>query len=199
MASRKEIHHEGETRRVGAVLSAALASICCLGPLVLAGLGLGGLGLTAELTKYRPLFLGITVVLLGVAFFLTSRRREGRCADGSCEFRSSSRTMKIALWVITVGVVPLATFPHHAGSLSGHAAVSANPTGERITLSVSGMTCAACATGIEKALRKVPGVQAASVSLEKKEAVVVVEPGRVQTDQLIQAVESVGPYKAPPA
>lgn len=116
MASRKEVHHEGETRRVGAVLSAALA-----------------------------------------------------------------------------------TFPHHAGSLSGHAAVSANPTGERITLSVSGMTCAACATGIEKALRKVPGVQAASVSLEKKEAVVVVEPGRVQTDQLIQAVESVGPYKAPPA
>jgi copper chaperone CopZ len=184
---------------VGAVLMASLASICCLGPLVLASLGLGGLGSSAGLIEYRPVFLGITAVLLGMAFFLTYRRREVKCADGLCEFRSGSRTMKVALWGITASVVALATFSHHGGSLSGNAQVRANPTGQQITLSIRGMTCAACATGIERALRKVPDVQSASVSLDKQEAVVVVKPGRVQTDHLIQAVESVGPFRARPA
>ncbi|MCI0409771.1 MAG: hypothetical protein L0191_14615 [Acidobacteria bacterium] len=41
----------------GAVISAGLASICCLGPLALAGAGLGSLGLAIGLAKYRPLFL----------------------------------------------------------------------------------------------------------------------------------------------
>jgi len=181
---------------VGAVVAASLASICCLGPLVLASLGLGSLGLAAGLVKYRPIFLAVTAVLLGFAFYHTYRRRELRCADGSCEFRSGSRTMKAALWVVTAGVVAVATFPHYAGSLSGEEVVSVNPEGERITLTVSGMTCAACATGIEKALRKIPGVRAASVSLEGGEAVVVVTPGQVQVDELTKAVESAGPYRA---
>lgn len=183
---------------VGAVLSASLASICCLGPLVLAGLGLGGLGLAAGLTKYRPLFLGITAVLLGVALFLTYRRREVRCADGSCKAQSGSHRMKVLLWTITAGVIILATFPHYAGVLAGSSAETARVTGEKVTLNVSGMTCAACATGIEKALRKVPGVRAASVSLENSQALIITEPGKVIPETLMKAVESAGPYKAQP-
>ena len=91
--------------------SAAVASICCLGPIVLVGLGLGGAGFAAGLTEYRPFFLGLTVVLLGTAFYLTYRKREVACADGSCEMRSGSRTMKAVLWVVTAAALGLATFP----------------------------------------------------------------------------------------
>ncbi len=44
----------------GALISASLASICCVGLLVLAALGLGGVGFAAGLVKYRPLFWGLT-------------------------------------------------------------------------------------------------------------------------------------------
>ena len=77
---------------IAALASAGLASICCIGPLALTGLGLGGLGLAAGLTQYRPLFLALTALVLAVGFHLAYRKREVPCADGSCELRSGSRT-----------------------------------------------------------------------------------------------------------
>ena len=181
---------------MGAVVAASLASICCLGPLALTGLGLGGLSLAAGLTPYRSIFLGAMSVLLATAFYLTYRRREVQCTDGSCKLQSSSKTMKAALWIITAAIVVLATFPHYPAISAGRQTAVAFATGERISLSVSGLTCAACATGIEKELRKVPGVQAASVSLQTGEALVVVEMGKVATEDLLKIIESVGPYEA---
>ena len=45
---------------------------------------------------------------------------------------------------------------------------SANPI--ELDLPVSGMTCASCAGRVERALRKVPGVQDASVNLASEQA-----------------------------
>lgn len=100
---------------LGALISASLASICCLGPLVLVGLGLGGLGLAAGLSKYRPVFLALTAIFLGAVFYLTYRKREVACADGSCQLRSGSKAMKTALWIITALAIALAMFPYWYG------------------------------------------------------------------------------------
>ena len=59
------------------------------------------------------------------------------------------------------------------------------------TLKIEGMTCAACATRLEKVLRKLPDVTAASVSLASEEAEVT--GGAV--DQVIAAVAKAG-FKA---
>src|SRR5258708_14111333 len=40
----------------GAVVSGLLASVCCIGPLLLAGLGIGGAGLLPRLAGFRPVF-----------------------------------------------------------------------------------------------------------------------------------------------
>ncbi len=180
----------------GALVSAAVASICCLGPLVLAGLGLGGLGLAAGLTRYRPFFIGLASLLLGTAFFFAYRRREVRCADGRCELRSGGRTVKAALWIIAAGVVALVTLPHYLGAPREGQVETADAGGERMTLAITGMTCPACAAGIERALKDTPGVRSATVSFEKGEAAVAYEPGKVPAQQLIDAVQSAGPYKA---
>ena len=52
----------------GAVSTALLSAACCLGPLILALLGLGGAGMALALEPYRPLFLSGTVLLLGAGF-----------------------------------------------------------------------------------------------------------------------------------
>ncbi|MDP2735877.1 MAG: cation transporter, partial [bacterium] len=80
--------------------------------------------------------------------------------------------------------------------LFGKSALPSGVQGETLTLKISGMFCSACAVGVEKSLDKVPGVQAASVNFDKEEATLVVGPGGVDRDAVLNAVKSAGPYSA---
>lgn len=66
---------------------------------------------------------------------------------------------------------------------------------EKSTLSISGMTCAACSTRVEKGLKKVDGVLKANVNLASEKATVEYIPGKTNVEQLIAAVQKTG-YKA---
>ena len=103
----------------GAIGSAIAASICCIGPLVLAVLGLGGGALLVKFAPYRPYLLAITGLFLGAAFYLTYRRPAlEECAPGAaCASPSNRKTQKIALWIVTVIVVLAAAFPYFSGVL----------------------------------------------------------------------------------
>lgn len=71
-------------------------------------------------------------------------------------------------------------------------------TEERIELSLSGMTCAACATRIEKVLSKTEGVIQANVNLASEKATVKYINGKTDVDTLIGRVKKTG-YDAKPA
>ncbi|MBI3492258.1 MAG: hypothetical protein HY047_10825, partial [Acidobacteria bacterium] len=72
---------------VGAIGAALAASACCIGPVVFSLLGASALGASAvRLEAYRPWFLGLTLVLVGAAFYSAYRPAANeRCAaDGTC-------------------------------------------------------------------------------------------------------------------
>lgn len=60
-----------------------------------------------------------------------------------------------------------------------------------IELSIDGMTCASCVARVEKALKKVPGVQQANVNLATEQAWVEADT-TVSADKLIQAIRKAG-------
>jgi Cu+-exporting ATPase len=64
----------------------------------------------------------------------------------------------------------------------------------RVQLSLEGMTCASCATRIERKLNKLEGVDA-SVNYATEQATVTYDPDRAAVDDLIHAVEAAG-YRA---
>jgi Cu+-exporting ATPase len=68
---------------------------------------------------------------------------------------------------------------------------------ECATLDVEGMTCASCASRIERGLQKFAGVKEASVNLASERASVTYDPAQVNLAQLIQKVEAIG-YQARP-
>jgi mercuric ion transport protein len=91
---------------IGAVVAATLASLCCVGPLVLAGLGIAGLGsaglAVSIFEPYRPYLMGFTVLFLGVAFFMTYRKQEDSCEEGkACAVPASLKMRKVGLWSVT--------------------------------------------------------------------------------------------------
>jgi Cu+-exporting ATPase len=65
-------------------------------------------------------------------------------------------------------------------------------TTDEIILPIEGMTCASCVRRVEKALTKVPGVDAAHVNLATEKATVSFDPTLVEIDQLRGAVEKAG-------
>lgn len=81
----------------GAVASALAASACCVGPLLFAMLGLGGAGFLVALEPYRPVFTAITVLLLGLGFYVTYRRP--KVDDCACELPRANRVGRWMLWV----------------------------------------------------------------------------------------------------
>ena len=63
---------------------------------------------------------------------------------------------------------------------------------QTVTLSVPGMTCAACPITVKKALTKVDGVQKVEVSYEKLAAVVTFDDTRTTVEALTKATENAG-------
>ncbi len=62
------------------------------------------------------------------------------------------------------------------------------------TLKIQGMTCNHCVMRVAKALKSVPGVQDAKVDLQKAQAEVSFDEGKVTPDKLSSAVVEAG-YK----
>jgi P-type Cu+ transporter len=63
---------------------------------------------------------------------------------------------------------------------------------ENITLKLRGMSCAACARGIEDAINSVPGVNECSVNFGAEQATVAYEPRKTDLPAIIAAVDAAG-------
>lgn len=63
---------------------------------------------------------------------------------------------------------------------------------QTVTLSVPGMTCAACPITVKQAISKVEGVNKTSVSYEKREAIVTFDDAKTSVQKLTQATTNAG-------
>jgi len=106
----------------GGVLGAIAASSCCILPLALFSLGIGGawIGNLAALTPYQPIFVAITAGFLGYGYYLVYWKPGNVCADGTaCARPVSARIVKITLWAATILVGAAIAFPYAAPVLLG--------------------------------------------------------------------------------
>jgi copper chaperone CopZ len=179
---------------------AVLASACCLGPLVLTVFGISALGASTVFEPLRPLFLVVTALLLGGAFYLTHIRRAA-CAPGSACAAPQRRVARFSgalLWIAALVVTAVALFPTFIGPLLGgsEASKAAGHPSTTVVLHIDGRTGPACVGGIKAALQGVPGVSAASVDFATGQAVVEMDARTPSPDAaLIRAVETAG-YRA---
>jgi Cu+-exporting ATPase len=66
------------------------------------------------------------------------------------------------------------------------------PGNKQLILPVTGMTCANCVATVERSLKKVPGVQLASVNLSSERATVEFDPQQANLPALVERIERAG-------
>ena len=83
------------------VAAGLLASSCCILPLALLSVGIGGAWVSklTALAPYQPIFIAAALLAIGAGFW-TAYRRQTVCVPGSiCERPAATRTTKAILWL----------------------------------------------------------------------------------------------------
>ncbi len=102
---------------VGGIFGALAASSCCIVPLILFSLGIGGawIGNLTALAPYKPIFVAGTAGLLGYGFYLVYWKLRRACAEGAaCARPISNHLVQLALWIATVLVIAAFAFDYVA-------------------------------------------------------------------------------------
>ena len=101
----------------GGVAGSLLASSCCILPLVLFSLGIGGawVGNLVALYPYKPYFVTVTLLFLAGGFYMAYRKPKMVCEPGSyCATPTSGIVLKASLWGATLLVAAALAFPYAA-------------------------------------------------------------------------------------
>lgn len=103
----------------GGIIAGLAASVCCIGPLVLVMLGIGGaaVGFIEFFTPLRPVFIGLALLFLGLAahrLFWAPRV----CVPGTaCADPRTLRNQRLVFLGVVIVVAALAAFPWYANYL----------------------------------------------------------------------------------
>src|SRR2546430_9973352 len=95
------------------VVAAIGASLCCVVPLVLLALGIGGawIGNLTALEPYRPIFIGLTLLFLGLAFRKVYLTPQVCAPGGACADPLTQRRQRIVFWLVSALLLGLLAVP----------------------------------------------------------------------------------------
>ena len=99
-----------------AIVAGLGASACCIGPLLLLSLGIGGawVGNLTAMEPYSGYFTVITFIILGVVFYKLYIAPQ-KCEDGSiCANPKVFKNQRIMFWIVSIILIVMMSFPYYA-------------------------------------------------------------------------------------
>ncbi|MRX67049.1 Copper chaperone CopZ [Flavobacterium resistens] len=190
-----------ENKLIGTGLLTAIASsLCCITPVLAIIAGTNGLASTFSwLEPFRPFFIGLTVLVLGFAWY--QKLKPQKKIDCSCEIIEKSNFMKTKsfLGIITVMTVLLLSFPiyGHIFFPKTESIVIITQTSklQKVEFTIKGMTCSSCEHHIKTEISKLKGIVEVVVSYEKGIAIVKFDNKQTSIEEIEKAINSTG-YKS---
>lgn len=98
---------------IAGAFAAIGASVCCVGPLLLLALGIGGTwvsGLTA-MEPFRPFFIGLTLLFLGMAFRRLYLVAPACTPDTPCADPRTFKRQRLTFCIVAVLLLGLLAVP----------------------------------------------------------------------------------------
>ncbi|MCX2745404.1 mercuric transport protein MerTP [Mangrovivirga sp. M17] len=193
---------KSDNKIIGAgVLTAITASLCCITPVLALIAGTSGIASAFSwLEPFRPYLIGLTIFVLGFAWFQKLRPRTKEEIECACEDDEKPKftQSKTFLGIVTVFAVVMLAFPYYADVFypqnNNQEIVFEQADVKTVEFKVSGMTCAGCEAHVNNEVNKLEGIVTVNASYDNGNAIVKYDPSKTSSTEIEQAIKSTG-YK----
>ncbi|MBF98261.1 MAG: heavy metal transporter [Owenweeksia sp.] len=183
------------------IVAAIAASLCCITPVLALIAGASGAASTFSwLDPARPYLIGITILVLGFAWYQKLKPRSKEEIDCACEDdeKPSFWQSKKFLGIVTVFAGLMLAFPLYADVFypkqDRQVIVVDRQNVQTATFSVSGMTCTGCEEHVSHEVNKLDGIVGVKASYENENAIVQFDSSKTSVGEIEKAINSTG-YK----
>ena len=183
------------------IITAIAASLCCITPVLALIAGASGAASAFSwLDPARPYLIGITILVLGFAWYQKLKPRSKEEIECACEDdeKPSFWQSKIFLAIVTVFAGLMLAFPLYADVFyprqDQQVIVVDRQNVQTAIFSVSGMTCTGCEEHVTHEVNKLDGIVDVKASYENENAIVQFDSSKASVGEIEKAINSTG-YK----
>jgi copper chaperone CopZ len=179
------------------LLTAISASLCCITPVLALLAGTSGLASTFTwLDPLRPYFIGLTVLVLGFAWYQKLKpQKQIDCNCDPTEKTSFIQTKKF-LGIVTVFAALMLAFPMYTQVFfpdkNGKTVIANDADVKTTEFKIDGMTCTGCEEHVNHELNKLTGIINTMVSYESGNAIVKFDHSQTDNEEIGKAIAKTG-------
>src|SRR5690606_38252574 len=187
-----------DNKLIGAgLLTAIAASLCCITPILVLIAGTSGLASTFSwLEPFRPYFIGLTILLLSLAWYQKLIRKKQ--IDCNCETEKKPKFIqsKIFLGIVTVFTIVMLAFPYYASvfypKTEKQIIVVDKSNVQKAEFTISGMTCASCEEHVNHEVNKLSGIISSTTSYNNGNTIVEFDKSKTNISEIEKAIDITG-------
>ncbi|MBI3502276.1 MAG: mercuric transport protein MerTP [Bacteroidetes bacterium] len=183
------------------LLSAIAASLCCITPVLALIAGSSGIASTFSwLEPARPYLIGITVLMIGFAWYqkLKPRTKEQIECDCETDEKPSFLQSKMFLGIVTVFAALMLAFPYYSHiffpKTESKVIIIESNNIASANFEIAGMTCQGCEEEVKHEVSQLSGFISAEVNHETGKATVKFDKSKTTIEQVATAINATG-YK----
>jgi copper chaperone CopZ len=179
------------------ILSAVLASSCCIIPILALLAGSTGMASTFSWVEpIRPYLIVLSISVLSFAWYQKLKPKPEALDCCAAVEKPNFIQSKTFLVIITVLAVAMMSFPLYADlffkpDTSEHKTLDQSNL-IQVEFEISGMTCTGCETHIEQAVSKLQGIAMVNASYDSLNTIVRYDSIQTSLQQIQQAIGSTG-------
>jgi copper chaperone CopZ len=184
---------------VTSILTAIIASLCCITPVLALIAGTSGVASTFTwIEPFRPYLIGLTILVLLFAWY--QKLKPEKEIDCECETDEKPKFMqsKTFLGVVTVFAIVMLAFPYYSSMFypnSEKQIVVVDKSNIKTTeYKISGMTCASCEAHVNHEVNKLNGIVNSKTSYKNGKAIIEFDVTKTNELEIEKAINSTG-YK----
>ncbi|MCS5490889.1 mercuric transport protein MerTP [Algoriphagus limi] len=179
------------------LLTAISASLCCITPVLALIAGTSGLASTFSwLDPFRPYLIGITVVVLGFAWYQKLKPQTQVDCDCDKQGKTPFIQTKKFLGIVTLFAGLMMAFPMYVHifflNTESQTVVTDPFNIKTAEFSIKGMTCEGCEQPINQEVNKLAGILKATVSYENGSAVIKFDQTQTSIFEIEEAIDRTG-------
>ncbi|WP_448519957.1 mercuric transport protein MerTP [Rhodoflexus sp.] len=179
------------------LLTAISASLCCITPILALLAGTSGLASTFSwLDPLRPYLIGLTVLVLGVAWY--EKLKPQQPMDCNCDMKEKTPFVqtKTFLGIVTVFAALMLAFPTYAhifiSKTESRTIITKQENIQTAEFTISGMSCSGCEEHVSHEVNKLTGIISTTVSYKTRNAIVVFDQTKTDIQGIEKAIAKTG-------